>query len=455
MSSFDEVRFPDPDGLSPGVQWGVSYSTVVITTGAGFEQRNQQWSRGRRTGRIRFIPQTLAQAQALVDFFEARAGRARGFRFKDPRDYTATEEPLDPDGSPTVQLIKTYSSGGVDRVRNIYKPVSATVTLERNGSSYTSFVLDYNSGTVYLTALTTANITAITKAATAQITTSAAHGLTVGQTVWIDGAVGMTEINDQTATILTTPTSTTLTVDINSTDYTTYVSGGVVQTYVQPSDTLEWTGEFDVPVRFDTDVQELVQQAPDWHDWDNIPIVELREAPTAVLPVILDSFNRADSGSLGNTDTGQAWSVTTGSAFGIASNRAVVTSTGTNPTAHLEGSVTGRRVAAKLYSGGGPSSPGVCIRVVDHLNFIVLTRESSNFKILSCDAGVFGLVADGGAIALPEGDTYELVDDGGTIKGYRNGTLLASGTSGLHSSSTRYGFQCGAVINSVEDFEVE
>lgn len=68
-------------------------------------------------------------------------------------------------------------------------------------------------------------ITAITKATNAQIT-STAHGYTVGDIITIQGVSGMTEINGKVATVRTTPTSDTFTVDVNSTAFTNYTSGG-------------------------------------------------------------------------------------------------------------------------------------------------------------------------------------------------------------------------------------
>lgn len=67
-------------------------------------------------------------------------------------------------------------------------------------------------------------ITAITKAASA-VVTSSAHGLTVGQVVVFASIVGMTELNG-VAGLITAQDTNTFTVNIDSTGYTTYVSGG-------------------------------------------------------------------------------------------------------------------------------------------------------------------------------------------------------------------------------------
>lgn len=68
-------------------------------------------------------------------------------------------------------------------------------------------------------------VTAITQATQAQIT-STAHGLTVGQFVTIEGVTGMTEINGQIALVTAVVDANNFTVDVNSTAYTSYSSGG-------------------------------------------------------------------------------------------------------------------------------------------------------------------------------------------------------------------------------------
>lgn len=73
-----------------------------------------------------------------------------------------------------------------------------------------------------------ATISSITKANPGVITTAAAHGLSVGDIVEFSDVAGMTEINELTSKVASTPTSTTFTTTVNTTDYTTYTSGGTV-----------------------------------------------------------------------------------------------------------------------------------------------------------------------------------------------------------------------------------
>lgn len=68
-------------------------------------------------------------------------------------------------------------------------------------------------------------ITAITKANPA-VVTSTAHGLTDGTVVTIASVAGMTEINGKVAVIVSTGANTFQLVGVDSTNFTTYTSGG-------------------------------------------------------------------------------------------------------------------------------------------------------------------------------------------------------------------------------------
>nr|WP_254216248.1 DUF2460 domain-containing protein [Burkholderia multivorans] len=52
--------------------------------------------------------------------------------------------------------------------------------------------------------------------------------------------------------------------------------------YPQPGEALTWTGQFDVPVRFDTDQMQkqiMDRAGPNGDlivDWDSVPLIEIR-----------------------------------------------------------------------------------------------------------------------------------------------------------------------------------
>lgn len=72
----------------------------------------------------------------------------------------------------------------------------------------------------------TVNISAVTQAANALVTTTGAHGLVVGDRVRLAAIVGMTQLNGWTARVMTVPLATTFTIDVNTTGFTAYGSGG-------------------------------------------------------------------------------------------------------------------------------------------------------------------------------------------------------------------------------------
>jgi hypothetical protein len=71
------------------------------------------------------------------------------------------------------------------------------------------------------------NITGVTLAASCVITTGAAHGLSIGETVWLQGINGTVQLNQSFARV-TAVTATTLTLALSSVGLTTYTSGGTV-----------------------------------------------------------------------------------------------------------------------------------------------------------------------------------------------------------------------------------
>ena len=73
-----------------------------------------------------------------------------------------------------------------------------------------------------------ATITAITQANPASITTSAAHGLSTGDVVTLNGITGMTELNGITARVFVVSSTVFHCSGRNSSAFTAYVSGGIV-----------------------------------------------------------------------------------------------------------------------------------------------------------------------------------------------------------------------------------
>jgi uncharacterized protein (TIGR02217 family) len=278
LAAFAETRLDL--GYDYGMAGGPEWSTTVAMTRAGYEARNANWEqeRGRWDAGQRNIDGD--KLEYLFAFFNARRGRAQAFRFKDWLDYQATDQALAPDGTPTVQLTKTYADGGVSYVKPITKPVSGTVSLTRGGSPFANYTLDATTGVVTLTADASAAISDVTLAAPATVT-AAGHGYAAGETVYIEGTG--TSLDGQAWEVANVSTDT---FDAKDSDTTgdTYGGAGTADQYVQPGEDLAWSGEFDKPARFATDSWPgstflARDDARDVaiYDLPSLPIVEVRE----------------------------------------------------------------------------------------------------------------------------------------------------------------------------------
>lgn len=137
--AFHEVRFPED--IAYGSGGGPEYSTDIVITQGGHEQRNSNWSVARARYNVAHGVKTAAQLAELIAFFRARKGRAHGFRFKDWTDYQASGETIGTGtGAATqFQLVKRYTSS-VTETRTIAKPVAGTVSVYVNSVLQTSGV---------------------------------------------------------------------------------------------------------------------------------------------------------------------------------------------------------------------------------------------------------------------------------------------------------------------------
>lgn len=127
--AFHDIRFPVD--IAYGSTGGPEFSTEVIETHGGYEQRNSNWADARGRYNVAHGVKTTDQLDALIAFFRARKGRAHSFRFKDWADWRVSAQVLGlGDGSKTsFQLLKTYSSGGAVITRSITKPVAGSVMI--------------------------------------------------------------------------------------------------------------------------------------------------------------------------------------------------------------------------------------------------------------------------------------------------------------------------------------
>lgn len=157
--SFDEISFPLR--VSYGTKGGPQFATEIVTVAGGFERRNQKWSQARHRFNARTGVVSKADAAVLSAFFQARRGRARGFRVKDWNDYSSAFDGVSPpsfldqaigtgDGTTRIfQLMKTYGLGDSSYAREIKKPVAGSVVIGVNGVAHqTEWSVDITTGLV-------------------------------------------------------------------------------------------------------------------------------------------------------------------------------------------------------------------------------------------------------------------------------------------------------------------
>lgn len=152
---FDDVRVDD-QRIIYGTTGGPAFQTDIVSLNSGYEYRNSVWPLGRGKwdlGERTMLPGDL---QVLLAFFNARQGRARGFRFKDWADYTDNGVGYlgtangSGNTSTTLQMYKSYVSGPQTYLRKIVKPVSGTITVFKNGTQITPTTIDTTTGLVTL-----------------------------------------------------------------------------------------------------------------------------------------------------------------------------------------------------------------------------------------------------------------------------------------------------------------
>lgn len=146
MAAFHDVRFPLELGF--GAAGGPAFSTQVVVTGSGAEQRNAGWGDARLEYDAGLGIRSEADLSQLLAFFRARRGQAHGFRFLDPLDNSSAANGGAPtaadcllgtgDGGTTrFALVKHYADAGSDddgpQTRRITRPWPDTLLVAVGG----------------------------------------------------------------------------------------------------------------------------------------------------------------------------------------------------------------------------------------------------------------------------------------------------------------------------------
>ncbi len=161
--AFHEIRFPT--GLSFGSSGGPERRTEVVTLASGHEERNAPWAHSRRHYDAGMGLRSLDDLDAVVTFFEARAGRLHGFRWKDWADFKSCRPSGAPDGNDQhlgtgdeirteFALRKRYGSGEGEYLRPITKPLAGSVQITVGSEAVLEgrdYTVDHTTGLVTFT----------------------------------------------------------------------------------------------------------------------------------------------------------------------------------------------------------------------------------------------------------------------------------------------------------------
>ena len=151
MTPFDDLSYPLALGRDASVT--PEFSTSVAITASGFERRNSLWSDALLRFDIGPGIRSEAELGVLLAFFRARRGAARGFRLRDPTDFSSNAMTLPPtmtdqllghgDGTATsFPLVKRYGTGDGEQLRRITRPVAGSVLVSLGGAVSNAFTLE-------------------------------------------------------------------------------------------------------------------------------------------------------------------------------------------------------------------------------------------------------------------------------------------------------------------------
>lgn len=148
------IDAPFPERISFGARSEPGWNTDVTATMSGRESSNQNWEHTRHFYDVSLSVRTTDDYALVRAHFHVVRGRAKGFLFKDPLDYSATvaEGVTEDIESDDWQLLKQYGTGADAYFRRISRPVSGSLTIYRTRSAVTTDVtgsatIDYSTGT--------------------------------------------------------------------------------------------------------------------------------------------------------------------------------------------------------------------------------------------------------------------------------------------------------------------
>ena len=186
-----------PAGTVQGLVTSVP-NTITLSVNnplAGIPSEEQQ---SEESYRLQVYQAQLASAQGMTTMLKAQLGKVLGVQ------------------SRLVSVIQKPNNGGWEVIVGGGDPYEVAYAI-----SYALFDINTLVGSAM-------SISAISKAAHAQITTVLNHGYNIGDAVEANDVLGMTQINGVATTVFSVIDEKTFTVNINSTGFTTYTSGGIM-----------------------------------------------------------------------------------------------------------------------------------------------------------------------------------------------------------------------------------
>lgn len=284
MSAFLEDRLPVCIRL--GASWGEDFAVDITRTAGGSEYRKLIHPYPVMRGSIKYTRDIADMWDEILSLYRRVYGRFAGFRVRAWDNWstnggtsapTALDQTLDLVSAGVYQLVARYGEGdpllsvGAPK-RIIRKPVAGTVKIAIGGQVLSAWTVDTTTGKVTFSANKTRPIIAVTKGATTVIEVGA-NTFANGDSVHVSGVVGMTQINGRRATV-SNRTATHITLNIDSTLFSNYTSGGVINTQPQAGEVVTGGCEFDIPCRFDSSI-DLASVARGIRDTSDITIVEI------------------------------------------------------------------------------------------------------------------------------------------------------------------------------------
>jgi uncharacterized protein (TIGR02217 family) len=107
--SFYEIQFPD--NISYGSSGGPGFATTIVGLDTGAEQRVSRWSKARRKYDVSYGVKTYQDLQDVLAFYMSVKGSAFGFRYKDWLDFTTASDGRSAYNGQDV-AVYTNSTGG-------------------------------------------------------------------------------------------------------------------------------------------------------------------------------------------------------------------------------------------------------------------------------------------------------------------------------------------------------